>query len=172
MWADCTLWTHRVMLWVTTCGLCHHTAEQTEQWCVFQGSAYEGDSLCLSAAVAPLRPWLTGSVAICSGPRHSVQNCAVPIFLISFWIRRYVLSTSAANPLLICRPLHTIDQYCCEKHNTKDLSKSFQYLFTQCNELLFIALSIKTCVPSRGQDIKLNMLSWAPMCRFFYSKVI
>ena len=34
----------------------------------------EGDSLCLPAAVALLRPWLNGSVAICSGPRHSERK--------------------------------------------------------------------------------------------------
>lgn len=57
----------------------------------------EGDSLCLPAAVALLRPWLNGSVAICSGPRYREQNSTVPVSVMSVWIWLYMLYTLTTN---------------------------------------------------------------------------
>lgn len=49
-----------------------HSPQQSKQTsAVFSKEVHmEGDSLCLPAAVALLRPWLNRSVAICSGPRY------------------------------------------------------------------------------------------------------
>lgn len=60
----------------------------------------EGDSLCLPAAVALLRPWLNGSVAICSGPRYRERNSTVPISVISVCIWLSMLYTPRTNTLL------------------------------------------------------------------------
>lgn len=61
----------------------------------------EGDSLCLPAAVALLRPWLNGSVAICFGPTYRERNCALPISVILVWIWLYKLYLLTTNTLLL-----------------------------------------------------------------------
>lgn len=60
----------------------------------------EGDSLCLPAAVALLRPWLNGLVAICSGPRYREQNSTVPGSVMPVWIWLYMPYTLTTNTLL------------------------------------------------------------------------
>lgn len=55
--------------------------------CVFSRQVHmEGDSLCLPAAVALLRPWLNGSAAICFGPACRERNCALPTSVIVVWM--------------------------------------------------------------------------------------
>lgn len=81
------------------CGLCRRTAQQTEQGCVWEEVHMEGDSLCLPAAVALLRPWLNGSAAICFGPTYRERNCALPISVILVWIWLYKLYLLTTNTL-------------------------------------------------------------------------
>lgn len=81
------------------CGLCRRTARQTEQGCVWEEVHMEGDSLCLPAAVALLRPWLNGSAAICFGPTYRERNCALPISVILVWIWLYKLYLLTTNTL-------------------------------------------------------------------------
>lgn len=63
IWTNCPHGLVRVV-WVTACGLCYTpTAEQTEQSCVFQGSAY-GGRFTLSASscgsIKALAEWICG----------------------------------------------------------------------------------------------------------------
>lgn len=80
---------------------CVITQQSKQSSAVFSKEVHmDGDSLCLPAAVALLRPWLNGSVAICSGPRYKERNSAVPVSVISAWIWLYMLYTSTTNSLL------------------------------------------------------------------------
>ena len=66
---------------------CVITQHSKQSRAVFSKEVHmERDSLCVPAAVALLRPWLNGSVAICSGPRYREWNSTVPISVISVWI--------------------------------------------------------------------------------------
>lgn len=85
--------------WLVDCVI---TQQSKQNSAVFSKEVHmEGDSLCLPAAVTLLRPWLNGSVAICSGPRYRERISTVPISVISACIWLYMLHTPTTNTLLL-----------------------------------------------------------------------